>query len=229
MEKAVSTNPEAVQNGKALEKYLARKKNPRSEIEQLRFQAANALMKLRGFAKTDLTALEVLASELQFHVRGMNCDALEKPEHYRRLARKCPTWPAAVSVDKEIQKEQVWFARAMQLGADGPLNYTGKQWSRSTPEIVATLRLISWINGRQDNLPPLTRTTAARWWKHARPLFEEIYGKRFETYPLFATHYQQTPTRRRQAMDKGLKFETWQRQQILTKMAQAFRNIARKN
>lgn len=201
------------------------KKNPPSEVEQLRFQAANALCKLRELAKKDLATLEVLATELRFHVTGLKSDALENPEHYRKLARQCATWPASVSVDKEIQNEQLLFARAvLQLGADATLNYSGRQWSRGTPEIVAALRLIDWIHRRGDNLPPLKRSTAAQWWKHARPLFEEIYGTRFEQHPLFAEKY-----RKRITSDASLRPATWQRKQILSKMAQAFRSVARKD
>jgi hypothetical protein len=197
-----------------------------SEIERLRFQVANALCQLRGLAKKDPVALETLATELLHHVRGLNHDALEAPEHYRKLIRRCSTWPAAVSVDKEIQNWQLRFARVMELGADSPLNYTGRQWSRNTAEIIAALRLVDWIQRRGDKLPPLNRLTAGPWWKHARPLFEKLYGEHFEEHPLFRKHSQRN--KRKDHQDTSLRRKTWLRKQILSKMQQAFRSVARK-
>jgi hypothetical protein len=196
-----------------------------NKIEALRFQAANALCQLRALAKTDIVALEVLATELRHHVKGLNHEALEAPEHYRKLIRYCAAWPAAVSVDKEIQNWQLWFARVMELGADAPLNYTNtrRRWSRNTVEIVATLRLIDWIERRGDKLPPLNRLTAGQWWKHARPLFIQLYGEQFEEHPLFKKKYGN-----KVIGDASLKINTAQRKQILSKMHQAFRSIARK-
>lgn len=220
---------EAVANGKALNKIMEwQKKNPPSEIERLRFQAANALSQLRELAKTDMSALEVLAAMLLDYTRGLKGDALENPEHYRKLTKKCATWPASVSVDKEIQNDQMEFAREMQLGEDAPLNYKGRQWSRKTPEIKAALRLIGCLQSQRSKLPPLSRETAPEWWKASQDLFYSIYGNNFERHRLFAARYQQTDARIKQANKKGLDFETWQRQQILTKMAQAFHTIARK-
>jgi hypothetical protein len=198
------------------------KRTTASRIEELRFQAANALIQLRELAKTDLGALEVLASELRHHVRGLNHDALENPDHYGKIIRRCAAWPAAVSVDREIQNWQSRFSEKMELGADAPLNYTGKQWSRSTPEISAALRLIDWIERRGDELPPLNRDTAGQWWKHARPMFTQIYGERFENHQLFAKY------KRDKNLHPSLKPETWERKNILSKMAQAFHTIARK-
>jgi hypothetical protein len=128
-------------------------------------------------------------------------------------------------VDKEIQNWQLWFARVMELGADAPLNYTNtrRRWSRNTVEIVATLRLIDWIERRGDKLPPLNRLTAGQWWKHARPLFVQLYGEQFEEHPLFKKKYG-----KKVISDASLKIKTAQRKQILSKMHQAFRSIARK-
>ena len=64
--------------------------------------------------------------------------------------------------------------------------------------------------------------------KASQDLFYSIYGNNFERHRLFAARYQQTDARIKQANKKGLDFETWQRQQILTEMAQAFHTIARK-
>jgi hypothetical protein len=119
--------------------------DPPFEIERLRFQAANAILRLWELAKTDKAALEVLATELQFHVRAMNADILANPEYDCQFTRKCATWPASVSVDREIQNRQIWLASAMQPGADAPLNYSGRQWSRRTPEIRAALYLIDCL------------------------------------------------------------------------------------
>lgn len=199
-----------------------------NKIEALRLQAAEALIKLRALAKTDIAALEVLATELRHQVKGLNHEALEAPEHYRKLMRRCAAWPAAVSVDKEIQNWQLWFARAMELGADAPLNYTNtkRRWSRNTAEVVATLALIDWIERRGDKMPPLNRKTALQWWKHARPLFEQLYGQQFEDHPLFKKYAEKN--KRKDHQDTSLRRKTWLRKQILSKMQQAFRSVARK-
>jgi hypothetical protein len=196
-----------------------------NKIEALRFQAANALCLLRDLAKTDIVALEVLATELRHHVKRLNYEALESPEHYHKLIRRCASWPGAVSVDKDVQNWHLSFARVMELGADAPLNYTNskRRWSRSTVEIVATLHLIDWIERRGDKLPPLTRLTAGQWWKHARPLFTQLYGEQFEEHPLFKKKYGS-----KDIEDDSLKIKTARRKQILSKMQQAFHSIARK-
>ena len=214
----------------ALKRFKENPPKPPSEIEQLRFQAANALLKLRQLAKTDLKALEVLASELRNRVEGLNADATAASEHYRKITRKCATWPAVVSVDKEIQKDQVEFALFMELGADGFLNYSRRQWTRETPEIRASLRLIKWLywNREQLKLPEFKRKTSLRWWNAGRPMFEQIYGKQFEKHPLFAEKYKWSENRKKQADNLGLKFPTWQRKQILSKMEQAFHTLAPK-
>lgn len=210
----------AENNTRELKKFLKAKPDP---IEKLRRQAAYALCELRRLAKTDLRALEVLATELLLHVNELNSEALDAPVHYRKLTRRCATWPAAVSVDKEIQHWQKIVAAKLELGTDAPLNYSGKQWTRRTPEIRAALRLIDSIRRRGDKLPPLNRSTAGQWWIHARALFSRIYGERFENHPLFAKYKTAGHPAR-----EDLRPETWERKNILSKMAQAFHTIARR-
>jgi hypothetical protein len=202
-------------------------KSSTAKIERLRFQFANGLCELRELAKTDPCALEVLATELFNQIRWLNKEALKGPDHYRRLIRRCASWPAVVSADKEIQGAQLWFAVTMGLGKDFPLNLSGRQSSREIPEIVAARELIDWIQRRGDKLPPLNRDTAPRWWKCARPLFEQLYGKRFEQHPLFAGKYA-AKNLRPDHKDTSLNRATWARKQILSKMPQAFHSLARK-
>jgi len=192
----------------------------KSKIEELRWQAGNALQKLRHLAKTDLAALEVLASELDLHVRGLKRDAIEAPEHYRKLMRRCASWPAIVSVDKEIQAEQIRFARHMELGDGAAENYKGRQWSRATPEVRAALDLKSCVINHGIKLPRLTRDidTCKKWWKAARPFFDRIYGEHPEDHAHFKK-YKKHP----HASEKG-----WIRKAIFSKMPQAFHSIAPK-
>ena len=177
--------------------------------------------------------LEVLATELSNHICRLRDDAHQNPEHYRKLVRKCDRWPAFVSVDKAFQKRQVEFARKLELGAAAQFNYEGKQPSRKTPEVVVARRLIDYIQRQEcwrEKLPPLTRQTANVWWQHIRRerLLEKL-GRRddFENDPLFAK-YKRTPRNEKAAAKKGLVFETWKRQQILTKLPQALSSLARK-
>lgn len=215
------------QNAKTLlkiSKSLA--KNPPDEIERLRFQAANALLQLRELAKTDAAALEVLATELQFHVRAMNKDAQAKPEHYRQLTRKCATWPGSISADKEIQRTQELLVKQLQLGTDTPLNYSGRQWSRRTPEIRAALYLIDCLQRQRVKLPPLSRATALEWWKASQDLFYSIHGKDFEQHQNFSSYWKLKFENQGDASNSQ---KTWIRKTIKDKMRQAFVSIARKN
>jgi hypothetical protein len=222
--KRQTISDEAIQNGKSLKHSLVKRaKNPPSQINQLRLQAANALCKLRELAKSDLKALEVLATELRFHVAGLKADALQNPNHYGKLISKCATWPAFVSAEKEIQKAQHDFAVRFGLGADAPLNYRGKkQWSRNTPEVRAALMLIEVAKNHRMKLPPLNRENSRRFWRQIKPMFISIYGKNFETHPAFAKGYNT------KVGGDGLKRSTWVRKVITSNMAQAFRSIARK-
>jgi hypothetical protein len=229
------------------ETFTSKPSSPTQQIERLRYQAANALYQLREIAKKDMSALEVLATVLQNHTGLLKQDALENLAHYRKLTRICSMWPAFVSVNKDIQSAQISFADAIQLGADAPLNYRSKGkrgWSMRTPENFAAMELINLIQRRGDKLPPLTRAAAAQWWRHARTprvlhrgqkpcsLFEAYYGERFEKHPLFARKYQTKIWTPDDPDDpkKRLKYRaTWERKQILDKMAQAFHSIARKD
>jgi hypothetical protein len=89
---------EAVKNGIALAKLATAKVG---EIEMLRRQASNALIKLRDMAKTDAVALEVLATELMTHIRRLNQSAKEKGSiaHFRTLTRRCASWPGIITAD----------------------------------------------------------------------------------------------------------------------------------
>jgi hypothetical protein len=100
-------------------------------IEALRHQACNALCELRELAKTDLAALEVLATELAFQIRGLNADCLENLDHARKLTRRCPQWPSVVAADADIEAGTRALKWELQLGEES-LSYNGrKQWSRA--------------------------------------------------------------------------------------------------
>lgn len=215
------------QNAKAMVKHMkSLAKNPPSKIEQLRFQAANALSELRYRAKTDTEALEVLATELQFHVRGMNQDALSNLKHYQKLTRKCATWPGCITADKDIQQKQEWLVKMLELGTDTPLNYSGRQWSRRTAEIRAALYLIDCLQRQHGNLPPLSRATALEWWKASQDLFYSIHGKDFERHPNFSSYWKLPFEKQGEASNSQ---RTWIRKTIKDKMRQAFVSIARKS
>ncbi len=217
----------AVNNGKAIKRALKKKRRPVSEIEIVRRQASGALRRLRQLALTDAAALNCLVDELALHLNLLKHEPLTSTKHYRKLIRRCSTWPAFVSVDKEHQAKQIRFARNMELGADSSLNYTGRQWSRRTPEVRVALQLTGFLelSRRKLKLPPLTRATAPLWWNKSRKLFEKIYGKDFENRATFS-HYKEG---HKEWEESGLTQKTWIRKRILDKMRQAFVSIARKN
>jgi len=167
----------------------------------------------------------VTVNELTLHINLLKHEPLTSTEHYRKFIRRCQAWPAFVTVDKDYEAKQIRFVRKMELGADSPLNYTGRQWSRGTPEIRAALKLIGCLELRREKLPPLTRATAPRWWKKSRKLFEQIYGKDFENHVNFSPYKEG----HKEWDDGDLMRKTYTRKRILDKMRQAFVSIARKN
>jgi hypothetical protein len=193
----------------------------KQNIAKLSFQARNAIMDLRELAKTDLSALDALATELKNYILALNRDAIENPEYYRKLTRKCSHWPGFASVDNDIQDEQLWFSKVMELGADSPLNYSSKkQWSRRTSENRIIIELInSYIH--QNGKPPES-------WKQAFPLFELYYGKQFEKHQKFSKLFPEIPANVEKANKKAQLFATWRRDQIRKKMEQAFRTLTSK-
>ena len=200
-----------------------------AQINRLRSQAAAALNELERLAENDLDALNTLATELLFHVRRMNENALGNLDFVRTLTRHCSTWPATVSVDKDIQPQQTELANRLQLGKEATVNYTGRQWSRHTPEIRAALRVLSCLEGHQIKLPRFTRATAPAWWKAGRKFFVQMYGTDFENHPTFESYAKRGGTKRTQSADHvGLSRANWIRKQILSKMPQAFVSLAPK-
>jgi hypothetical protein len=201
-----------------------------AKIERLRSQAANALCQLRELAKTDLNALDELSTELLFHVRGMNCDALQNLEFSRRLTRRCPTWPGVASADKWIKASNNQLVKEFQLGAEAMENYSGRQWSRRTPEIRAALTIRSCLINHKVKLPRLTRKpdTAIKWWRAGRKFFEQIYGKDFEHHPNFKSYWRRIPAATGRE-DSRSSQASWIRKEILSKMPQAFRSLAPKS
>lgn len=193
-----------------------------AQINRLRCQAAAALIGLERLAEKDLNALGTLATELLFHVRRMNQNALGNLDFVRTLTRHCATWPATVSADKDIQKQQTALAEQLQLGMEANENYAGRQWSRRTPEVRAALRVLQWLAGNKIVLPRFTRATSPAWWKAGRKIFVQIYGTDFEKHELFKSYW---------TLDFGasLSQKTFVRKRILDKMAQAFHSIAHKN
>jgi hypothetical protein len=191
------------------------------KIEALAFQARNALCQLQQMAKTDLQALEVTAEILLNHTNYINAEIVGNPNFARPLTRRCPTWPGVFTADKDLKHD---LSKLLQLGADAQENYaSGRQWSRSTPEVKAALQ-IRWCmlhDKTGPKLPKLTRTTYKQWAKAARPWLEKLYGVRFEKHPLFAEY-------QRRQRDATLSQDTWARKAITSKLLQAFRSIAPK-
>lgn len=209
-------------------KFRTNKVKTKSEIWELRRQAGYALQKLRLLAKTDLAALEVLADELSLHIRGLKRDAFDSPDHYRKLIRRCASWPDFITVDKDFKAGQALFASYMKLGEDAAENYKGRQWTRDTPEVRAALAVRSCLINHGIDLPPLTRKpdTSPDWWRAGRKFFKAIYGEHFEDHPAFKEY--DTPTNRQAAFRVSKPFGKWKRQRILSKMPQGFHSIAPK-
>jgi hypothetical protein len=113
----------------------------------------------------------------------------------------------------------------LELGTNTPLNYSGRQWSRQTPEIRSALYLIDCLQHQNKSLPPLTRETALDWWKASKKLFISVHGNDFENHPNFQSYWKLNFGN--QGNDT-LTQKTWIRKRILDKMPQAFRSIARK-
>ena len=90
-------------------------------------------------------------------------------------------------------------------------------------------RLLGESEKLARKLEPLDPQNYPKWYKAAMPAFRALYGEDFQKHKSFAAKYRRSFTRDEQADSKGLKYETWQRQQILTKLEQAFDTIARKN
>ena len=178
-----------------------------------------------------LAAVQVVV-ELSKMILDLHMARERNREIFRAVERMSPYWPGLLSADNDVRKATEAFVRDdLQLGKGSLFNFDAKQSSRETPEVAAAWKLFWKVHPMKDKckLPPFNRKSAAQWWKIARPFLEELYGEHFENHVLFANSYRRTPTTEQQATDKSLSFNTWRRQQIITKTAQAFGKIARKS
>jgi hypothetical protein len=73
----------------------------------------------------------------------------KQKEIFSRIARNWQTWPGFITVENDWKKKNVKTVEDLQLGADVPLNYKGKQWSReNNPEVEAALILVKRLTIR---------------------------------------------------------------------------------
>jgi hypothetical protein len=196
-----------------------------AEIERLRFQAMNALLRLRNLAKTDRKALGSIADILLHCVPVLNADLMKNKDYAREVTRKYPTWPGLLSADKVIQEGQAFLAKELQLGTNATEHYSDNKraWSRKTPENRVALKMLDYGRRNVPGLPRLTKATAGEVFKACRPFLEKICGRNFEEHPAFRSKY------RNSQATASLARVTAIRQRILTKLAQSFGSIAPKN
>jgi hypothetical protein len=205
-------------------------------LEELHHIAGGALEALQKLAtKGNDIAAKVLIMTLNEAINQLYEQQGKQREIFSEIAGNLQCWPGFVTVEKDWKALNENTARNLRLGNDAPLNYGGKSWTRDgNPENVAALELINRLTKRnhasnrlrKPMLPPLNKDTAGEWWKVGRPLIEKIYGEKFEQHPLFAAKY---ASKAKTKSDASLSKATWQRKQILSKIAQAFRTLARKN
>jgi hypothetical protein len=201
-------------------------------LEELHAIASNALETLQKLSiEGNEIAANLLIKSLQEAINQLYEAQPKKRDTFIKLARNLQCWPGFITVEKDWEKHNKKVSENLQLGADVPLNYKGKQWSREqNPEVEAALILVNRLIHRNravkpsKKLPPFSRETVKEWWKAGREIFELNFGNDFENHPLFAKRY----TEKNSGQSDSLKFKTWKRKIILSKMEQAFRSISKK-
>jgi hypothetical protein len=69
------------------------------------------------------------------------CQRAERHAFFEAIALKTSIWPGLLSCDADINKQNKDLLARLRLGRDTGLNYSGRQWTRGTPEIRVALKL----------------------------------------------------------------------------------------
>jgi hypothetical protein len=69
------------------------------------------------------------------------CHGTEFQEHFELIARKKSVWPGLLSCDADLNKRNKQLLARLKLGTEAGLNYSGRQWTRDTPETSGALKL----------------------------------------------------------------------------------------
>jgi hypothetical protein len=202
-------------------------------VDVIGYAAKGSLFQLQKLAANgDELAANMLIKTLLESINQLYENQPKQRDMFTKLARNYQCWPGFITVENDWKKLNEKTVNDLQLGADVPLNYKGKQWSRyDHPEVEAALILVNMLTRRnrkadQNNkLPALNKQTAKEWWKAGRKIFELSFGNDFENHPLFAKRY----TEKNAGQSESLDFKTWKRKVILSKMEQAFHSIAQKS
>jgi hypothetical protein len=132
-------------------------------VGSIRNRSQESVESLRDCAGMDLCRLIDMASEgnkkamkalhrilvgiiSQF---GEICDGT--PEVFEPIARKTSFWPGFLTCDADIKNQNAALVATLNLGRDAELNYSGKQWSRGTPETCIALELYGVVNAYRES------------------------------------------------------------------------------
>jgi hypothetical protein len=105
------------------------------EISRLAFEGSDEAAKaLHNLAYACVHDLDELSNQIQR--QGL----------FESIAHKSSVWPGFLSCDRDIKKKNENLVRRLALGRLTGLNYSGKQWSRETPEVLVALKLWGIVN-----------------------------------------------------------------------------------
>ena len=66
----------------------------------------------------------------------------QEPKTLEPIAVKSSIWPGFLTRDSDVKQDNEALLARLNLGSQSELNYSGKQWTRKTPETLIALRLI---------------------------------------------------------------------------------------
>ena len=69
------------------------------------------------------------------------CDRTETQKIFEPIARETTIWPGLLTCDADIKKRNNKLLLRLNLGTASGLNYSGRQWTRDTPETSVALKL----------------------------------------------------------------------------------------
>jgi hypothetical protein len=143
----------------------------------------SALRSISGIANRAIEEISRLASDgsdeatkalhglAYFCVNDLDelCNQVHHQPALENIAHKTSIWPGFLSCDRDIKKRNEKLVRKLALGRLTGLNYSGKQWSRETPEVSVALKLWGIINVYREEWQ--TRDERA---KHHKKVWEQF-------------------------------------------------------
>src|SRR2546426_7188773 len=69
------------------------------------------------------------------------CNLTETQKVFESIARETTIWPGLLTCDADIKKRNEKLLLRLNLGTESGLNYSGRQWTRDTPETSVALKL----------------------------------------------------------------------------------------